>query len=380
MWQSSARPAALRRLARALPLVLLVLAACGGGSSPYATPTGTGGQGGRPRDTTFGVGCGLTCAEYGAECGLYQPADCSLAYECGTCAAPLVCGAAAANRCGRPGTWTIDQSARSVFLFDVMTVWGSGRSDVWAGDSYGMVGIYDGISWRELVNLGSGNGVTAIHGSGPNNIWISTVSGYVYQVVDNQIVPHRVSTGEIEDVWTGGPNEAWATGFITVFRWDGTTFGNSGPSGLDATGVWGVPGGGPLWVVSRDGWVSKREGGTWTDVIASGLPLGRITGIDAENIWAVGRNIYRFVRAGTSYETVGVLPTDQIFPTYYGLWVQSPTNVWAVGTEGLIAHGDGRHFEIQPSPTKSNLHTIWGSGPGDIWVGGPDGLMMHYTQ
>jgi hypothetical protein len=278
-----------------------------------------------------------------------------------------------------PGTWRIDSSAASVFSGNITALWGSGPGDVWAGDTFGTVGIYDGTAWQLAANLGPLNGVSGIHGSSATNIWIATLSGTVFQVLGDELVPHDIQNGEIWDVWTGGPNETYTTSLVTVRRWNGTSWSTDNPSGTGSTGVWGLPGG-PVWVVSDRGWIARRDAAaSWTEVVMEGAGprLGEIAGLDANNIWAVGTDLVWL--KGTSFERVGA-PSGQLTPILYGVWVGGPGNVWAVGTKGLIQHGDGQFFQTEPSPTTADLLTIWGSAPGDIWVGGADGLLMHYTQ
>lgn len=59
------------------------------------------------------------------------------------------------------------------------------------------------------------------------------------------------------------------------------------------------------------------------------------------------------------------------------MWGTGPADVWAVGTEGTLAHFDGVGWSAVPSGTTSDLYGL-GSGPSDVWaVGGRD--VLHWV-
>jgi hypothetical protein len=379
-----------------LALVGGSLVGCGGsgpgntgptGGGARAGTTGSGGQGGGV------VGCGLTCAQYGVDCGMYTPPQCNYTYDCGTCPGTQVCGGSGTpNHCGATGTWRPDSTIQSVLFGDVDTVWGTGPTNIWAGDSLGRVAIYDGTSWQPAVNFGSSEGVTVITGSGPTNVWIGTTAGFAYQLVGANLVPHQVSdiNDPVLDLWTSGPSDAWAATQNVLVRWDGQTLGPvSTPDPLDSASVWGVPGG-PKWAVGSTGWIDQANAsGVWQNVFPSGSHrLGTVRGFDASSVWAAGDTLLHW--DGIEWLDASVNGGNTLlFPVLYGVWARTKTDVWAVGTSGLgtstggglIVHGDGQFFDVQPSPTTEDLLSIWGSGPYDIWVGttGAAGSILHYT-
>ena len=60
------------------------------------------------------------------------------------------------------------------------------------------------------------------------------------------------------------------------------------------------------------------------------------------------------------------------------VWGTSSTNVFAVGTDGVIVHYDGVSWRNMESGVKSNLNDIWGSSPTDIFAVGDKGAIVHY--
>jgi hypothetical protein len=375
-WSSSLRGLAWAAFAAALA------GACGGGGSNGnpgtggsgpgvgGTGPGTGGLAGTPA-----TGCGHTCAEYSAECGEYIPVGCALAYDCGRCREPLVCGGQGTpNRCARPGTWTRDPGADALLLGDVLSIWGSAQNDVWAGDSWGKVIWWNGSTWELAVDFGIG--VTAIHGSSRSNVWFGLRDGTVYQLVGIDLIPHDVAADEITALWVGGPSDVFACDEVLCWRWNGLDWDTDSPDPSGAQDAWGIPGG-PLYVVSNQGWMWRKDGQTWTDVWARGAgdQFLSIRGVDAAHIWAAGDELFGF-NGGNWYLGHGPgLP----FAYYTAVWPSGPRDVWAVGTEGMIVHGDGVSFETQPSPTTEALLSLWGSGPTDIWAGGEGRMLLHYT-
>lgn len=55
----------------------------------------------------------------------------------------------------------------------------------------------------------------------------------------------------------------------------------------------------------------------------------------------------------------------------YQLWGLSKNNLWAVGQDGLIAHWNGKSWQVTKPITDLDLYDIWGCAENDVWaVGG----------
>ncbi len=52
----------------------------------------------------------------------------------------------------------------------------------------------------------------------------------------------------------------------------------------------------------------------------------------------------------------------------------SATDVTMVGNSGTALHFDGNAWTLQPTPTTQNLWGVWGASPSDLWAVGGDGL------
>jgi hypothetical protein len=60
------------------------------------------------------------------------------------------------------------------------------------------------------------------------------------------------------------------------------------------------------------------------------------------------------------------------------VWGTSSSNVWAVGSGGIILHYDGTSWSSVPSGTTMGLASVWGTSASDVWAVGAGGAMVHY--
>jgi hypothetical protein len=67
--------------------------------------------------------------------------------------------------------------------------------------------------------------------------------------------------------------------------------------------------------------------------------------------------------------------TDQ---TLWGVFGNTPTDMWAVGDAGTAWHYDGTTVAAVPTTTSVSLKDVWGSGPNDIWAVGDAGTVVHF--
>lgn len=59
------------------------------------------------------------------------------------------------------------------------------------------------------------------------------------------------------------------------------------------------------------------------------------------------------------------------------MWGTDASNVWAVGTGGLVAKWNGTTWAMQSSGTTQNLTSIWGMNANNIWVVGLGGTILN---
>ena len=62
-----------------------------------------------------------------------------------------------------------------------------------------------------------------------------------------------------------------------------------------------------------------------------------------------------------------------------GSWGSGPSDVWAVGGNGAIAHFDGARWSLFPGTTRVILNAIWGAAPNKIWAVGENGTLLYFN-
>ena len=65
-------------------------------------------------------------------------------------------------------------------------------------------------------------------------------------------------------------------------------------------------------------------------------------------------------------------------PGLSAIWGSSPSDIYAVGTRGVIIHYDGSSWNEMDSGTENDLLAVWGSSANDIYIAGADGTILHY--
>lgn len=215
---------------------------------------------------------------------------------------------------------------------------------------------------------------------------------------------HAVSGISSDDVWAVGETESGKSGGVVplIEHWNGRTWkkvpfrpppGNSegyfsGIAAITPDDVWAVGSFGP------DGPLIEHWDGTrWnpaTGVInrnrVHGAVLRAVTGVSADNVWAVGAGL-----GGTAIlhwnghawtrmpSPNGPQPLNQLF----GVTAVSTDDVWAVGTSGpfgqmtgrtLILHWDGHRWTKVASPnpgrTNNGLYGVSATTHHDVWAVG----------
>jgi hypothetical protein len=96
------------------------------------------------------------------------------------------------------GVWTLEDPGT---LSSLTAVWGTSRSDVWAGTGQGAILHYDGASWTQVGQLG---GVTCDYRPPINTIWGS--DGVVYFASDTHLARWNGSELETLANWSCSPS------------------------------------------------------------------------------------------------------------------------------------------------------------------------------
>ena len=240
-------------------------------------------------------------------------------------------------------TWGPAESGVAV---DLHAVWGTGASDVWVVGGLGTVLRHDGRAWSR-VESGTDQDLSAIWGSGPSDLWIA--GGPLLHYDGTVLEPPPGDPIEASALWGRGPEEVWATSESRVLHWDGAAWS-------EATAV-------------------------------PGCRLGAITGAGPSLVLALGEDPDRSPDTscgarfdGSSWVTSssGDLALPRTSAPLRAAWGTGPTDLWIADGGGTIHHLAGDSWE--PSRIASvPLNGLWGSGPDDLWVVGARGAVLRRT-
>ncbi len=214
-------------------------------------------------------------------------------------------------------------------------IWGTSASDVWVGgdrfERKGSTAMWGG--WR----------TSAIDGGG---------------AADGGMTWTPASTYFITAIWGSGPEDIWVVGpSLYGLEYAGSTAAHSN----GALGADGVP--------------------VWTEFdTQSADVLYAVWGSGPGDVWAVGDNgAIRHFTAGATRWTIVESPTTA---KLRGVWGSGPSDVWAVGADGALIHYDGTKWSAATAAfapgKKPSLIGVWGSGSSDVWAVG-SGTIFHYT-
>lgn len=271
----------------------------------------------------------------------------------------------------------------------VLSVWGSGPSDVFAvGGPLGngqesLVIHYDGASWTEL-HPGGTETYWWVGGTGPSDVWMVGEKGRIAHWDGSAFVEHTSgTTATLWGVWAASEADAWAVGGTPeggtnqpndiVLHWNGSSWS---PITLpnDVVGralykVWGTSSD-DLYVVGEFGTIWHKKGADW--MLESNPPIAvstlfTVSGSSGSDVYAVG-NFDVLHSDGATWEKLAIDLTGSV----NGVACASADEVAIVGFGGLKQRFvQGAWVDDFLSEPHSDLHAVWADGQGVYWaVGG----------
>ena len=218
-------------------------------------------------------------------------------------------------------------------------VWGSSSSDIWVVGDLGTILQFDGQVWTTAYSAPNIN-LNAISGTSADDIWAVGTSGTILHYNNNQwnLVDSGTSQNLL-DVWANSANDVWAVGtggLILHYNGWGWVPVDSGVTNT-LFGVWADSNSNEVWAVG-DGVILHYNGLEWIQTLGFSGTYYSVRGISVPgallNVWVGGANILYY--NGNSWSTASG-PYGQVWD-FHGT---SPTDIWAVGSGGLILHYDG---------------------------------------
>ena len=81
-----------------------------------------------------------------------------------------------------------------------------------------------------------------------------------------------------------------------------------------------------------------------------------------------------------AFMTFLINPPYTCLPQYtlHGVWGSSSSDVFAVGSDGVIIHYDGYGWSRMKSNIEASLYDVWGTSPSNVYAVGDGGMVLHY--
>lgn len=189
------------------------------------------------------------------------------------------------------------------------------------------------------------------------------------------------STVTLTSVWAASATDAFIGGENgTMLRWNGTQLTTmTVPTTSTITAIWGSSATN-VFATTRAGEVLRYSGNTWTVSTTQPNGLWAVYGSSVLDVFVAGENGSVLRLNGASWTTV----TAPGGGTVGGLWLTSPTNVFAVGatTNGTAGaaylYGGTAWSSLQVGSTQV-LTSIWGPSVNDLYATGQNGLLLRYN-
>ncbi len=226
-------------------------------------------------------------------------------------------------------------------------VWGDSEGVIWVGSTYGDIMYYDDDQWNfEVAQISFLPILGFAEFGGFSDVQGQTVLAWNEEVVLAELGPgdwmdiHFVDPDEmpIRDLWVRNDNEAWAVGD-----------------------------GGVLHRLAGEEWISVE--------MPEADGLYAIWGTDGE-AWAMGEHALFY--DGDEWSLATEIDFDGIVTAIDGT---AADNIWAVGTNGLIAHYDGQAWtEAYERPLNANHRDVFVFENGEAWITGTQGLLYRQAD
>jgi hypothetical protein len=263
---------------------------------------------------------------------------------------------------------------------DLLGIWGSSATDVFAVASDGTILHYDGSSWIGVLSTGttlydiwgsSSSDVLAVRASNyGTNSFILRYDGVSWKPMEdgNNSYPFYAVHGT-------SSSDIWAVGYYgVIFHFDGIAWAQmTGPS-MIYYGVWAASSS-DVFAVGNAG-VAHYDGSAWSGVSSGATKtLNGVWGSSASNIFAVGDG-GTLIHFNGAWSPMSM--SSGTTNSLSGVWGSSPSDVFAVGQYGTILHYDGTTWNSMSRGTTSGLRGAWGTSSSNVYAPGDGATVMHY--
>lgn len=291
-------------------------------------------------------------------------------------------------------TWT--QVSSRVTSASLASVWAASPAEAYAVGSDGLIIKRAGAgalgSWKivpnqSLVTLNAVSGY--IPSAGDADVWAVGAEGTIlHQAGSVWVVEGGVlGVAELTGVWVGSDAVfVVGRGGRIYSKLQGNWNIEQGPMGPPITddlfAAWGMGSGDArvVYVAGSKGVILRRDKNGWTQE-GSGLTsetIVSIVGSTEEGLSAVGNKGTILRRAAGKWTSAMARPLVQSGASGVAACsVPKSTDLWVVGTQGVIMRNSGSDWSAETSLTNQPFTGVGCGSTTDIFVVGPSGLILH---
>jgi hypothetical protein len=264
--------------------------------------------------------------------------------------------------------WTPSTVAQSAPTENINAIWGASASDIWIAGKAGpnVLQHWNGTSWSSFAGAESVD-MVALWGSGSTDVY--AVGSTKMQHWNGSTWSDTTSApNSLLAVWGSSATDVYACGKTgTLVHSSGGAFsavaGN--PLGTeDCAAIWGSS--------SSDVYIGEANvyhfnGTSWSTVSAGITGVRAIWGTSPTDVWigGTGGNVVHY--DGTSWSAPILVGNTDVG----GIWGTSTSDVYLANRAGSIWHYNGSNWVRYRNPADSYVG-VWGSGRTDVWVVGAD--------
>ena len=228
---------------------------------------------------------------------------------------------------------------------DLVGIWGSSGSDIFAVGSEGTMLHFNGNTWAEME---SGR------------------------------------TDSIFDVWGSSSTNVYALTLGSILHYDGQTW-NAEDFKTSVSAIWGLSAENVYLMGENEsyspysGWVAKKNNDIWELLYLYGCTTNCFIdagwGSDSANLYFVGGGGKIIHYDGEDFSEID----SNITQNLYGIWGSASDDIFAVGKDGVILHYDGNAWSLMESEATDDLYSVWGSSGNDVFAVGSSGTILYYN-
>ena len=278
---------------------------------------------------------------------------------------------------------------------DLHAVWGTGASNVYAVGSNNTVVRYDGKVWAPRTVISGKHAYQDVWASSPTDIYLCGENGKLIQWDGNKTANdlENYYKDTIYGVWGLSSNAIWAVGqesskfHIPYLKKKTTTMWQDDTDiyKFTYTNLWAVWAENPVhFYVLADSDVLEFKSNKWQQMnlpLSASKKLYDLWGTSSTNIYVTGsNNIYRY-----DGKTATAVWTSKTAHEVRAIWGSGASDIFAVGSAGLILHFNGTSWHEQvvdgskPGKFFKALEGVWGTAKGErVFVVGEKGTIIQY--